>query len=252
MYFTVENLAHLADGHQAIVGKYQELSARYLTHTYVSERGKEFGQHGFVRRLKSLQCCINNVYALIPPELEEPPDNETRHNAELQIQSFVFNTFGAAENLAWIWVSEKNITKNDGTPLSDGSIGIRKEKVRASYAEGFRAHLLALEPWFNYLESFRHSLAHRIPLYIPPYIVTHANEPAYRELQDQIADAARRMDFAERDRLAVEQKQWTVFRPWMQHSFIETAQPIVFHCQMLADFNTIDELGRLLLDELDQ
>ena len=149
-------------------------------------------------------------------------------------------------------MSEKNITKNDGTPLPDGSISIRKEKVRASFTEEFRAHLQTLEPWFNYLENFRHALAHRIPLYIPPYIVTHANEAAYRELGDRMTDAERRMDFAEREHLATEQRQLTVFRPWMQHSFIEEAHPIVFHAQMLTDFNTIDELGEKMLDDLDR
>jgi len=40
------------------------------------------------------------------------------------------------------------------------------------------------------------------------------------------------------------------FRPWVQHSFEEKAKPVVFHAQMLSDFNTVDELSRKMLDEL--
>jgi hypothetical protein len=40
------------------------------------------------------------------------------------------------------------------------------------------------------------------------------------------------------------------FRPWIQHSFEEKAEPVVFYAQMLADFNTVDEIGRKMLDEL--
>lgn len=252
MYFTNEALTQLAVGYEAIDGKYEDLSLRYLTREYVSERGKEFGQHGFARRLQSLKRCIANVYTLLPPERQESPDSEVRHNVELQIQAFIFNAFGAADNLAWVWVSEKNITKNDGTPLPDGSIGIRKEKVRASFTAEFQAHLQNYQPWFKYLEEFRHALAHRIPLYIPPYVVTYANEVAYREIETRKADAVYCKDFAERERLTIEQRQLTVFRPWMQHSFFEEARPVVFHSQLLADYNTIDELGRMLLDELDR
>ena len=161
----------------------------------------------------------------------------------------MFHTFGAADNLAWIWVSEKNVTHN-GAPLSQGSIGIRKEKVRASFSPEFRAYLNERKPWFEYLEGFRHALAHRIPLYIPPYIVTHANEAAYRELTQQMSQASAQFDFARYELLKAERNAVTAFRPWMQHSFIEQARPMVFHVQMLADFNTIDEMARKMFDEL--
>lgn len=184
-----------------------------------------------------------------PAERNEIPDADTRHDAELQVQAFVFHVFGAADNLAWIWVSEKNVRDND-RPLSNGSIGIRKEKVRASFTPEFRAYIDQLKPWFDYLESFRHALAHRIPLYIPPCIVTHANEAAYRELAQRMSEASACFNFGEYRRLKAEQRGLTAFRPWMQHSFIKEAHPVVFHSQMLADFNTIDEMASKMLDEL--
>jgi hypothetical protein len=76
------------------------------------------------------------------------------------------------------------------------------------------------------------------------------NEQAYRKLEAPMDAAARRYDFKERERLAAEQKKLTFFRPWMTHSFTEDAKHVVFHAQLLADFNTIDELGHKMLDEL--
>jgi hypothetical protein len=250
MYFTEQALADLAAEYAAIDAKYEALYERYLTRQYVTDRGKEFGQQGFLRRVQSLKRCIANVYELLPPERDAVPDDDTRHDAELQAQAFVFHTFGAADNLAWIWVSEKDVRDN-GRPLSKGSIGIRKEKVRTSFTPEFRAYLDENKPRFDYLENFRHALAHRIPFYIPPYIVTHANEAAYRELAQRMSEASARFDFAEYRRLKDEQEALTAFRPRMQHSFIEEAHPVVFHCQMLADFNTIDEMANRMLDDLD-
>jgi hypothetical protein len=250
MYFTRQQLAELADGYAAVDGKCRNLYERYLARTYATDRGKEFGQQGFVRRIQALQRCITNVFNLLPPEVDAAPDDNTRHDAELQIQAFVLHVFGAADNLAWIWVSEKGIAKEDGAPLADGSIGIRKRQVLNSFTKEFRDHLKTLDAWFGCLEDFRHALAHRIPLYIPPYVVTRANEAAYRELEAKIAEAGRRMDFERRARHMTEQRLLTAFQPLMQHSYIEEARPLVFHPQMLADFNTIDELGRLMLAEL--
>jgi hypothetical protein len=36
----------------------------------------------------------------------------------------------------------------------------------------------------------------------------------------------------------------------MTHSRTENAHPIAFHPQLLADFNTVDEFGRKMLEEL--
>jgi hypothetical protein len=56
--------------------------------------------------------------------------------------------------------------------------------------------------------------------------------------------------FTEYDRLQEEQKKLGRFRPWITHSRIESANAIAFHPQLIADFNTVDEFGRKMLEEL--
>jgi hypothetical protein len=58
-------------------------------------------------------------------------------------------------------------------------------------------------------------------------------------------------DVNEYERLGVEQKALELFRPWMMHSFHEEARPMVFHPQLLANFNTAEEMGRKILEHLD-
>jgi hypothetical protein len=65
-----------------------------------------------------------------------------------------------------------------------------------------------------------------------------------------MTEAAKKGDFAEYDRLSAAQLQLGRFRPWVQHSFEEKAEPVVFHAQMLSDFNTVDEIARTMLTEL--
>jgi hypothetical protein len=252
MYFTPEALKALARDYQGVTEKHAKLMQAFVDREYKEARAKEFAQHGFMRRIKSMARSIANVFTLLPPEYDGVPDSEVRHDAEINIQAFLFNTFAATDNLAWVWVAEKNIKKPDGTDIPYGQVGLRKDRVLASFSPDFREYLQSREPWFDHLEEFRHALAHRIPLYIPPYSVDPKDEQAYRELEAAMNDAARRGDFKEYDRAKTEQRKLAFFRPWMTHSYIEKAKIVVFHSQLLADFNTIDEMAWKMLEELER
>lgn len=249
-YFSPEALESLARDYRTITEKHAKLMEAFLVHEYKEERSKEFAQHGFMRRIKSMARCITNVFALLPPERTDVPTGEERHDAEINIQAFVFNTFAATDNLSWIWVSEKGVKKPDGGHLPRSQVTLRSERVLASFSPAFQEYLKSREPWFQHLEDFRHALAHRIPLYIPPYNVDPKNKNAYRELEAGMNAALMRGDIHEHKRLTDEQKKLTFFRPWMTHSFSEQSKIVIFHAQMLADFNTVDEMAWKLREEL--
>jgi hypothetical protein len=197
-----------------------------------------------------MERAIINVFGRLPPETRDTPDEEVRHEVELLVQSFIFHIFGAADNLAWLWVSERDVRKADGSPLAERAIGIRKQAVVNAFPERLRTLIEQRAPWFSYLENFRHALAHRIPLYVPPYIVNHDNEVAYRALDRRMSQALQRFDVDEHTRLKAQQRELTVFRAWMQHSFEEEARPVAFHAQMLQDFAIIEELALAVLEAL--
>ena len=83
-------------------------------------------------------------------------------------------------------------------------------------------------------------------------MVDPKDEAAYHELERHMNEAIRRGAFDEYDRLSERQKKLGFFRPHMTHSFSEKAHIVVFHSQLVADFNTIDELAWKLLEELDR
>ena len=83
-------------------------------------------------------------------------------------------------------------------------------------------------------------------------MVPENNFPEYEELETRIMEALNSGNFAEHERLSSEQMTLVAFQPSMTHSFEEEAKHVVFHAQVLADFNTIEELGRKLLAELDR
>jgi butyrate kinase len=140
----------------------------------------------------------------------------------------------------------------DGNALDPKRVGLGNKDVRRSFSNEFRAYLESRQKWFENLKDFRDSLAHRIPLYIPPFIVTPETVDEYNKLEQASGEAMLRADINEYDRLQAEQKRLGKFRPWMTHSQFEKAPSVVFHSQLVADYVTVDEFGRTMLEELDR
>jgi hypothetical protein len=252
MYYSDHALQQLFNEYAALNGKLNDLLEKFFFLEVKDSRAIEFARQGLPRRLKVMVRCITNVFDQIPPDRTDLPSRDELSDATINIQSFVFNVFGAIDNLAWLWMRENGQKRLDGTPIPDTFIGLgpKNESVRATLSKELQDYIKTLDAWFEHLAHLRHALAHRIPLYIPPYVIESKDEAAYKDFEKKMAEAAKKHDFAEYDRLSAEQLKLGRFRPWVQHSFEEKATPVVFHAQMLSDFNTVDELSRKMLHEL--
>jgi hypothetical protein len=241
--FTAESLRVLADSYATLQRRFDALAEAYALYEYRTKPGKEYATHGFLRRFSTMQHCIERVFDLLPPELDELPKQAILMDATVCIQAFVMNVFGALDNLAWIWVSEREL----GIGKMQVGLGPKYAAVRASVSPEMRDYLTGLAPWFEHIIDFRDALAHRIPLFIPPYIVPDANDRAYGELEVR-KFATKDMD--EYDRLKAEQLKLVAFHPVMKHSLQDEKPPVVFHFQLLQDFLTVEEIGQKMLEEL--
>jgi hypothetical protein len=248
--FSDSQIADLHEGRKTANRTFADLRERYITRGYKDAHAEEHALHGFSRRLGTLIRAVNLVFDLLPPELDTIPEHDTVVDATIAIQSFVLNTFGCLDNLAWIFVHEKGVTKPDRTALDPQSVSLGSKAVRAKFSREFSAYIDSRDDWFKAIKDFRDALAHRIPLYIPPFIVTPDVVDEYNRLERASGDAMRVGKFKEYDRLQEQQKKLGHFRPWMTHSRTENAHAIVFHPQLVADFNTVDECGRKMLEEL--
>ena len=187
--------------------------------------------------------CVESVFELIPPDRDISPDKTTLMNATVCIQAFVMNVFGAIDNLAWIWVSEKRL---EIEPKRVGLIP-KCKTVRKTLSPEMQGYLHELEPWFDYIVEYRDALAHRIPLFIAPYIVPTKNQPAYHALEVQLLATSNAEDY---QRMKEEQLKLGAFQPVMKHTLQDDKGAIGFHFQLLADFSTVEEIARKVLDEL--
>ena len=239
--------------YMGLEGRCNNVILNYLKKEFTNERANEFVCHGLCRRLRLMIRCIEKVFIVLPPDFREVPNSDMLHDVTVQLQAFAFNTFGCLDNLAHVWVLEKDVRKNNGDPLPLQWIGfgINNKTVRDTLSDRFLEYLSEIDDWYQNLENFRHALAHRIPLYIPPGYLTEEHAAQYRNIQVRINEAMRQKDYAAVDELEDAQTALLSFHPIATHSFGENANIVYFHGQMLNDINTVQELASRLLTEFD-
>lgn len=255
-YFTPEHISNFNAELATLNAKYEELLLQFMSLKLENQDAIEYVNHGFLRRFRTLKRCIENVWRLCPPDIITVPSDDVRKDTEINLQSFVYNLFGCIDNLAWIWAKELQLTNENGNgkPLSGGQIGFMSAEknriIRKSLSQNFRNYLNGRKEWYETMIGFRHTLAHRIPLYIPPYVISPDKQQKYNELERSKGDAMKSLNPAEFLKLNKEQDELGVFRPFMTHSFSEKSPTLLFHQITLSGWNTIIEFSENLIAEL--
>ncbi|PZU00560.1 MAG: hypothetical protein DI624_01915 [Brevundimonas sp.] len=212
-------------------------------------RAREMMTHGVCRRLSDLKHGLQRVFEVLPPQ-EAEPTREAIWDATAFLQSFIINVFGVMDNLAWLWCLEADVRGPNGRPLHRSRIGLTpdNEDLRGSLSARTKAYLTGTDAWFGYLEEYRHSLAHRIPLYIPPKQLDDAAAAEFARLEAQVGGPD--WDWGRWPEVIAAQRRLGVFEPVMMHSFGEGARPVRFHGQMICDFATVIEVAEHVLADL--
>nr|WP_143840480.1 hypothetical protein [Novosphingobium panipatense] len=219
---------------------------------YRDDRGREFATHGLSRRLNMLEHCMDRIFETVPPE-EGEPSRSALMDATAFVQTFVINVYGAIDNLAHVWCSESDLRDKQGRPLAPMRIGLgpKCQFVRASLPADLQTYLGELDAWFAYLEGYRHALAHRVPLYIPPRQLGPTAQEEYAAIEVERLEAVKRKDWHRVGELGAAQDRLGSFVGFIMHSFSEGAQPMRFHAQLICDLATVVELGERVFGALD-
>ena len=244
--YSDQALAQLTAGFDEVAGKVRELSTATIERRYKTQDGRLHGLQGFMRRITLIYHCINNVYAAIPPDTEDIPVSSTRNHVLVMLHSFSMNTFGALDNLAWIWCCEREIDINK----HHVGLGPKNIAVRSTLPQGILDYLSGLEDWFVNLYGFRHDIAHRIPFYIPPYIIDGGSIEKYNELEMQKISSVSAGDIDRYWQLDGEQAKLGKFKAVVAQGPVNS-RLYFFHPNMLADFATIHEIALRLIRALD-
>ncbi|MDR1696962.1 MAG: hypothetical protein LBR41_01945 [Rickettsiales bacterium] len=226
----------------------------------------KFANFGFFRRFLLLIDCAENIYSIRRPSETSVPDTKTRKNLTINLQCFVFNLYGAYENLARIFAIMTNFsTKN----IFDISFFAKGQKLTNTLPDNIKVKFIngkandGYKEYFDeYLKWIRHSLAHQEPFYIPPEFFDAANPDDYLKLEAEWKNTYNSMLEAKNDLAAIldnineglakieqieaKRQEKAFFVPL----FGNQEQMFNFYQTVLVDLNTLSEIASLILIDL--
>jgi hypothetical protein len=207
------------------------------------EESKELFQQGFWRRLGRVKESIFNIYKIYPfykyPKLLT--ERQLR-NLEINLESHIINFSGCLDNLALIWNSEKKTTQNK----MDVSFFKDKFMSKSKLSDNFKKLLEKYKKNLHseYLKGFRDGLAHRIPLYIPKTPKSYDHEKTIKAIEKEVNELYK--NYSENldkiGKLHRKQDKLFVTGCYIKHSFIDNSNLIMFHAQIIANWNSIIEI----------
>ena len=251
--YSSEDMKHINSELEDWLERAGKLRENFTIRHFKVPRASEYARHGLSRRIDHVTHSVVRIFELIPLESDETPTRMMLHDATAFLHSFIVNVWGGIDNMARIYCLEADIRGANNEPILDSHIGLtpKNTTVRKSLSQSMRNYLAKSDGWFEYFTPFRHAVAHRIPVYIPPKVMGDDDVIKYRETEAQILTALKAHDFDEFERLFELQGSLGVFRPVMTHSYGEPATPMWMHAQIVCDLAILIEMGERMLAELD-
>lgn len=212
-------------------------------------KAKEYLMHGVSRRLKILTKCIDNIFEIFPIDRTEHLSHDGLANLDINLHAFFINISGIFDNMAWVIAHERKLIgdRKDGK-IRKENVSLFNKKFQKHLAEEYRGFLNSddIKKWYsNYSKHYRDALAHRIPLYTPPSILTNKEAQEYQdiELQKQVLIAKFTIpeNIDKHDQLNKKQSELGRPSPFFIHSIEEGSKQIMMHAQIITDYVTIEE-----------
>ncbi len=247
--YTDEQIENYENDRSEWMERGQELTDMVLSYSFRNSRAEQFSREGFVRRLNNLDHAMGRLAEIYPPNTFKASRN-TVHDAELLLQSFVMNVFGAIDNLAWVWTLERGVTRPCGKALMRSEVvfdGNRAKTLIASLTPALAEVINEASDWFKALRVYRDGVAHQIPIYIPRLLNKDEAERAAC-LKVAIEEAIANRNHRLMNELHEEHYHLGDYGAIMALSGKQ--RTLIFHAQMVCDLATVVNLGEALFSEL--
>ncbi|MBB4728261.1 hypothetical protein [Xanthomonas arboricola] len=235
--------------HPVVERRIASAQVRALGEAHVFQ-GTPAGEHlryGVGRRLAVLRRSISKIFEIFPPDSNTPLGTDSISDVQINLHGFMINLSGIFDNLAWAFKYRHDL------PIPQNSVGLFRRETIAFLPSQIRDDLGSddLQLWQkDYLKVYRDSLAHRIPMYVPPAVFNDHEGRRWNELEALERHAVADGNFHQA--LNYSETKKTIGSPafFFLHSDHEGApsRAIALHPQILSDAVTVIEVCNNFFD----
>ncbi|MFM0184166.1 hypothetical protein PQR25_00100 [Paraburkholderia nemoris] len=251
MAYTAEQQEELTQGFVVAQEDLRDVMFECLRQTESTNNAasRDYLRPGAARRLGVTRRAMHQVFDLFPLTTDRRLPIESLHDVQINLHAFVTNLYGFFENLAWAHVKRHGLLDKIGGRLK---VSMFKSTTQEHMPHAVADYLASetMTRWHSeYLKNYRDALAHRIPLYIPPQVMTEEQSRRYSALELEKQSLVGCDNWGRIEAIIAEQDD--IGSPCFSfvHSFEESevSRHIFFHPQMISDSNTATEFGHLFL-----
>lgn len=161
-----------------------------------SENARDHMINGLARRLRILHLGLSKIVAVAYPRREQPLSDDEQVKLTLHLNSFYLHIRGCLDNLAWCLVHELQLfgadVQEETVKRKVNLFNERLLKKLKAVAPDLAASVHQHKQWQCDLKTIRDPVAHRIPIYAVPTVLTPQEEEHYRAVY-QRAEKARKL-----------------------------------------------------------
>lgn len=227
----------------------QDLNLRGLSESrYANDvKARNHLLHGAGRRLGVMKRSLEQIFAIYPPGNTQRLHRDALTDLQTYLHAFVINLAGIFDNWAWAYVLQHRLLEQVG---GRNNVSVFKPPFQKLFPAGLAQYLATGETqkWHSeYAKEYRDALAHRIPLYVPPFNVTDAAQKRFEELEAQKAESFDAGDYDRANELMDEQDTIGTACPYFLQD-VDEQQMVYLHPQTVCDALTVAEFGRKFYD----
>ncbi|MBQ4077783.1 hypothetical protein IJD15_01190 [bacterium] len=246
MWYTEEIIEEINEEFMCVMSQYTECLDFMIKIKLKDSNAIEYLQQGYGRRISILKFCCKRIFEIFPPDRTELLKEDELDELDIFIQSFFVNIYGIIDNLLWIINFEKNLD------LENLKVKITNERIKQFFSNDFNSYLdnrqkNSFSEWYEKeCKTFRHSLCHRIPLYVPPSYIFDYEE--YMKLENKKLESLKNKKQKQAKKIEKEQLKFCHNYPFFTHSFCEKAPRVNIHTQIIKNSSMIIEFINKFFD----
>ena len=210
-------------------------------------KAQHYLQFGAGRRLRMMLASYCGVFDTVAADRKEPLPLAEMAEVSRDLNVVYINIRGVLDNYAWALYLEKGMSKT--SKLKDEQVGLFNKAFRNNDSlKALKPVLDANLDWNTSLKSRRDPSAHRMPLYVPPAILTEADATRHQEIWTERLAAIQNGEYERDNELADEQSKLGTFTPHFMHDPTGDGFPI--YRTVPTDVGVMITLGRAIHADL--
>ncbi len=186
----------------AVFGPLREnfLKAIRISDSLNNEEAKYYMLYGAGRRLKMIYNAYRKVNFIAYEARTEPLSSDTQSELNGAINSIYTHLHGVLDNFVWCILYEKDPKVIDKLSKYEVKLFSKAALNKSVVLTDLKRYLLPFYDWYDDVSSRRDPVAHRIPLYVPPSVVSEKEASEYEEQFNKYKNSVKNLDLEKAQR----------------------------------------------------